>query len=469
MSRNGRSAVAFAAAGRRLRHAAWSLRRGAAPLATLLLPLAVAAAPPLPDQSPDRTLGVASCASSLCHGSIAEWQGSPVAQNEYVIWSRLDKHARAYQLLLEPASKKIAQKLELAEPAHEAKICLDCHAHNPTGPSAEAHVRADGVGCEACHGPAERWIASHTGPEVAHAANVAEGLYPGDDPLARARLCLSCHYGTADKYVTHRMMAAGHPRLSFELDTFTQLQPPHFRIDDDYRRRKGGFDGVHSWAIGQAVAVSTQIGILLDPVRGRDGVFPELTLFDCHACHRPLTEARWQPRQSFVRNIAPGLVRLNEASLLMLRLILRETDAALAERYVAAVWRLNRAVAGDGDVTARARQLKAIADEAIERLARSGLDDQRLRAMALSLIDDAGRSAYADYSAAEQAAMALGSIVNALHRQGRIDAATPLNRGLARLRATLRDDSAYRATDFDAAMQAMRPLLARAPARKKIP
>jgi len=33
-------------------------------------------------------------------------------------------------------------------------------------------------------------------------------------------------------------MGAGHSRLAFELDTFTILQPAHFRVDEDYIERK---------------------------------------------------------------------------------------------------------------------------------------------------------------------------------------------------------------------------------------
>ena len=57
-------------------------------------------------------------------------------------------------------------------------------------------------------------------PDATHAGNVARGLYPTSDPVAQARLCLSCHFGNRDKFVTHRMMGAGHPRMSFELETF---------------------------------------------------------------------------------------------------------------------------------------------------------------------------------------------------------------------------------------------------------
>ena len=413
----------------------------------------------LPDKSRDKTLGVVTCASALCHGSIASWNGSPVNQNEYVVWSRLDKHARAYTLLLNEKSRRIAANLALPEPAHQSRVCLDCHAHVPAN-AAPAHKVSDGIGCEGCHGPAERWIASHTEPEASHRANLANGLYPSDQPLARARLCLSCHFGTADKYVSHRIMAAGHPRMSFEMETFTNLQPAHFKVDADYIARKGHFDGVRIWAIGQAVAVGTQIDILLDPRRGRDGAFPELTLFDCHACHHPMADTRWKPVGNFGRSISPGLVRLNDSSMLMLRLILRQIDPPLGERFVQGVAQLNHAVAGTGDMVERARAVKALADEAAQRIVRSGVTSEHLRGMALALVDDGIAGAYADYAGAEQAAMALGSVVNTLHKLGQLKSAASLNQGLAQLRAGLVQDEAYKPGDFQNRLRTFRPLVA---------
>lgn len=432
--------------------------RGAGAWLLVLCNLA-ASAQTLPDKSRDRTLGVVNCASSLCHGSIAAWNGSPVSQNEYVVWSRLDKHARAYNLLLNEKSRRIAANLALPQPAHQSKICLDCHAHNPATPAAPAHKQTDGITCEACHGPAERWIAPHTAPDASHRGNIANGLYPSDQPLARAKLCLSCHFGTADKYVTHRIMAAGHPRMSFEMETFTNLQPAHFKVDTDYLQRKGGVDGVRIWAIGQAVAVATQIDILLDPKRGRDGAFPELTLFDCHACHHPMADTRWKPHTAFGRSISPGLVRLNASGMLMLRLVLRQTDPALGERFTQAVLQLNQAVAGTGDMGERALAVKALADEAARRIAGTGVTNDNLRAMALALVDDGLAGAYADYAGAEQAAMALGSVVNTLHRLGQLPSAASLNKGLSQLRAGLVKDEAYDPADFQARLRAFRPLV----------
>ncbi len=185
----------------------------------------------------DIHLGVETCAGSTCHGSVEPWIKSNVPQNEYVTWQREDKHHKAYSVLLNEESKRIARNLGLAE-AHTAEECLVCHsdyvAPELRGPNFQIE---DGVGCEACHGGSVRWIGTHLAGK-GHQVNVDNGMYPTDDPFARAKLCLSCHLGDDKRFVTHRIMGAGHPRLSFELDTFTALQPAHFEVDQDYIERK---------------------------------------------------------------------------------------------------------------------------------------------------------------------------------------------------------------------------------------
>jgi len=57
---------------------------------------------------------------------------------------------------------------------------------------------------------------------------------------------VSC--GDDKRNVDHELIAAGHPDLVFELDTFTAILPPHWRISQD---EGGGKD----WVVGQAVAL----------------------------------------------------------------------------------------------------------------------------------------------------------------------------------------------------------------------
>ena len=94
-------------------------------------------------------MGVASCASGVCHGAVGARGTSAVLQNEYIVWSRQDPHAGAYNVLFDDDSLRIARNLGL-DAAHEADICLDCHTDNvPTERRGVKFQLSDGIGCEA--------------------------------------------------------------------------------------------------------------------------------------------------------------------------------------------------------------------------------------------------------------------------------------------------------------------------------
>ena len=195
------------------------------------LTLAVAAwADPQAQNSDSKHLGVKSCSGDNCHGAVKPAEHSAVMQNEYLIWSqetdkdRVDKHHRAYAVLGDERGIRIARNLGLPD-AVTAEICLNCHADNVPetrrGPRFEI---SDGVGCETCHGAAEKWLGVHLSG-AGHKANLDAGLYPTENPVARAEKCLSCHFGDPSdesRFVTHRLMGAGHPRLSSRSRTSTR-------------------------------------------------------------------------------------------------------------------------------------------------------------------------------------------------------------------------------------------------------
>jgi len=416
--------------------------------------------PGLPYHSKDASVGVVNCASSLCHGSITEWKDSNILQNEYVTWSRFDKHARAYDVLLNEKSQSIARKFGLSAPPQKSKLCLDCHAHNvPEVKRGERFKLSDGVTCEACHGPAGRWLSSHVEPSATHASNIQQGLYPTSKPMERAQLCLSCHFGNKDKFVSHRLMGAGHPRMSFELETFSTISPAHVRIDKDYEKRKQVWDGVKVWAIGQSLAVAETMDILRDPKRGRDGLFPELVLFDCHACHRPMSEQRWKPTTAFGASPGTGLARLNDSGMLMMRAIAKQMDPQLGARVTAQGGKLHRAVAGQGDAMAEAAEMKRLSLEVANRIENYSFSESALRGIALSLIDDGLNGYYRDYAGAEQAVMAIGSVVNFMNKRGMIKSVKPVNAALQKLYASLSNDEKYRPAEFQQRLREFKNVL----------
>lgn len=382
------------------------------------------------------------------------YKDSNVLQTEYVTWSRVDKHARAFLVLSNPLSQRIARNLGIGDPT-KAKLCLDCHAHNiPVNLQGERFKLEDGVSCEACHGPSGRWLKDHSQEGASHAKNIEGGLYPVSDPAARAELCLSCHFGNADRFVTHRMMGAGHPRMSFELDTFTTVEPAHFKPDSDWEKRKRVWDGVQVWAIGQAMVVRETMAVLADPKRSHDGLFPELVLFDCHACHHPMSDKRWTPR---VAGLGPGVVRINDSSMLMVRQIAKVADPALGARVADTMNQLQRAAAGrGGDPTAVARQLQNEMNTLVGVLSTRNFGEAEMRAVLAGLVDDGLAGQYNDYAGAEQATMAIGSVANFMYQKGALKSAAGINSGLGGLQSAVADDERYRPAQFQTALRNFR-------------
>jgi hypothetical protein len=251
-------------------------------------------------------------------------------------------------------------------------------------------------------------------------------------------------------------MGAGHPRLSFELDTFTEIAPKHFSVDKDYGARKVIWDDAKTWAIGQALAVSEMMDILADDKRGRDGLFPELVLFDCHACHHPMSEARWKPKTVFGPSASPGLVRLNDANMIMLRALSVAVDPALGERVRVQVQKLHRAVAGEGDARVEAAALKVLANDTSKILAAAHFTAPLVRRVLMGLIDDGLAGHYSDYAAAEQATMAIASVASFLDKQGALSDARAFNATLRELNKLLINDERYLPQRFRDQLQTLR-------------
>jgi hypothetical protein len=401
-------------------------------------------------------LGVVSCAGSNCHGATERSQGSSVAQNEYLIWSKSDKHHRAYTVLLEERALRIARNLGLSNAA-SADVCLGCHTDNaPTTKRGPRYQISDGVGCEACHGGASTWLGVHISG-ARHSENLAAGLYPTEQPTARALKCLSCHFGDPaddNQFVTHRIMGAGHPRMGFELDTYTAVEPAHFTVDQRYIERKGPVDDVQVWAVGQAVNLARRMEALLEPKRAPTGLFPELVLFDCQSCHHTYNSLRAGPYGA--TELAPGSVKLNDANAVMLRVIAARLEPAAAKALGPQIMALRRATTENwAAVKHQADVLRRLANGLVPTLSNHNFTREDARALAdgvitLGLAGEGGR-----YSEAEQATMALASIASAGKFAGNLsnEQANAITNAMNRLYGSFAADETYRHEPFVRALR----------------
>lgn len=413
----------------------------------------------------DVHLGVKSCGSSGCHGQVAS-SSSPVLLNEYVTWQKYDTHATAYKVLLEPRSQRIAANLGLKN-AHEAKVCLDCHADNvPEAQQGPQFVLADGVGCEACHGAGSApWMGLHIGGS-AHSTNVEAGLIALEDPVIRANICLDCHLGNSNQFATHKIMGAGHPRISFEMDSFTDFQPAHFVVDDDYRERKVVANGVKTWAVGQAMMVERRMDLLLDSKYASDGLFPELAFFDCHACHQPMSTSlptsggdfptAWNPRPG--TGLGPGVAKFNDANMLMLEVALGMAGNGMAEAMAADIKAMHKATQTSREAFQEAaKKTRSTARAAVQALVGKDISAADMRQAMQTIITKGSKGFFADYETAEQATMALGSIIEAMRVAGQLDGPSydKLSKQMEAVYGVVANDEQYVPSRFVGAVKAL--------------
>ena len=375
---------------------------------------------PLTDGFPHE--GVLGCYGSTCH-SRQEATGITVRQNEILTWldstSVSGAHSRSYKTLKSPRSKAIAKRLGIG-PANKARECLSCHTDNiPEKRRLRTFQLDDGVSCESCHGGSGEWTKQHYNKNISHSMNLSAGLYPLEDPEVRANICLSCHLGSEEEgqFVNHRLMAAGHPRLSFELDLFTELQSHHTQ-DYDYRRRKKVRTGAQIWAVGQSMTLKRQLKLFNNRHLNRDGIFPELVFFDCLACHRKISDdPDWRPkaRQNPDRINAPGLVNFNDASMIMLLATAKAIAPDLAPKFEDAVKAFHVSINQKPSNRQIATQrLRNLTNELMHRIEKTNFTKTQTLEILDTIVAGTLTHRYTDYVAAEQAIMAIDTLLSSM-------------------------------------------------------
>ncbi len=289
--------------------------------------------------------------------------------DEVKTWATADKHSQAYTSLLNARSKRMGEIMGVKE-IHRDRRCLACHTAYPVDdmpldlqPGAEDSVEVLvaesisedrkltlGVTCEGCHGFAgdsqdgkkKGWYVAHATKEPWRFEEMKtkqdrNGFFDVRSSAAKAANCLSCHLGDAreGRVVTHEMYAAGHPPLpGFELRSFLNQMPKHWRefhekgdsVRNEFvKRTKLDYDDADlhetkDLLIGSVVAVRENYRLSLDlaemsrseaslgglPAKAE---WPELSQFDCFACHHDLKDQGWRQER---RGGVPGRPLLRE-------------------------------------------------------------------------------------------------------------------------------------------------------------
>jgi hypothetical protein len=402
-------------------------------------------------------MGPGSCSSPSCHGAVQERGETSVLQNEYSTWVVRDKHARAFANLTNPIGIRIAKIMGLPKPDTAAR-CLACHALDvPVEQRARTFDLSDGVSCENCHGPASLWLGSHSTRSWTYEKSLAIGMYNTRDLFQRAEKCLTCHLGTPEKSVDHELIAAGHPDLYFELDSFTSVMPPHWNEVD-----KDPWLAVRSLSVGQALQLREQLRRVAR--ESSSGVWPEYAELDCFACHHNLTATKdsWRQERGYPGR-RPGNTSWNLSRYVILRHVIQEADAGAAQQLESEIDKVYSLVTLPGSDRKQIAAPASIAADMADRLARrvSALkyDQPMTLRLMRSISGDADFISEQGERAAEQAAMALDSLFIAYTKNARLPNDQQMRAAIHGMFQQLEDPSAYNGFKFAREMKSLHSLL----------
>jgi hypothetical protein len=287
-----------------------------------------------------------------------------VRLTEYHTWHDEDLHAKAFANieLKEGDSSGLAMQMQKVLAPHRgegyrvdrAAECLTCHSvDREPGPIANATASrfhtANGVSCEACHGPAGKWFGPHVQAawrDVPPEEKEKLGLVDLRDPYTRAARCASCHVGNKDegKFITHEMYAAGHPPLPpFELVTYCRDAPRHYfparenkvlaAMKPEQQERFHFRDPAkecpeaRNLAVGALAGFEATMKLLARDAEetAKAGDLLDFAHFDCYACHHDLrADGERAPRPG----LKPGRPSMRPWATDTLQVVLKHAESA---------------------------------------------------------------------------------------------------------------------------------------------
>lgn len=308
-----------------------------------------------------KILGAQSCAAASCHGGPRPGVSQVGVRRggEYLLWLENDPHAESWRTLCSPASVTMMRRLKIIDRSGNVlnqsgfDNCLACHnstqrfreprrqgghlsviqVHEnsprdececnteacvsvpPTYDLAEtSQFSREGVGCSACHGPSEHWIGAHTQFDFSGLSSTQVGFVANGDLYTRARVCASCHVGDKDRDMNHDIIAAGHPVLRYELTTYHNRLPKHWR---DSAADDLSFYEAQLWLAGQIAATDASLS-LLESRASKSlsvSVWPEFASYDCASCHHHLGFEKQPSERVADAKSTARLSRWNDAGL----------------------------------------------------------------------------------------------------------------------------------------------------------
>ncbi|MBV1918863.1 MAG: hypothetical protein KUG65_12500, partial [Sphingomonadaceae bacterium] len=209
---------------------------------------------------------------------------------------------------------------------------------------------------------------------------------------------------------------------------------------------------------GQAEAVKRATALFTRPSYGDRGIFPELTFFDCHSCHRAISDSS-DGKRSFepnpARPIIFGMPPFNDENIIMLSAVAHVLAPGQAARFDRASRAFHAAMGKDRrQAASAATNLNAAAGALSNALSARSYPGNTAFDVIAAIADKAISPRFTDYAGSVQAVMAIDTLLNALVREGRITigAAAGIRANINRAHKAVASPQAYRPAAFRGAL-----------------
>jgi hypothetical protein len=262
------------------------------------------------------------------------------------------------------------------------------------------------------------------------------------------------------------MIAAGHPDLYFELDSFSAVMPRHWKTPRETApgvpAEKDAWSGVREWGTGQAV----QLRASMERVtwRAKSKNWPEYSELQCFACHHSLTapEQSWRQERGYPGR-RPGDPPWNASRYTVFRELAHQVDNDAATRLDDQVAQLAKSLSQlnpDRDsVVAASASAATLSNQIAARIETQPYDAAMTLRLLQHISNDADAISNEGERAAEQAAMALDSLFIAYARTEKVANDSEVRAAVNGLFQQLENPSNYNPADFSRQMHKVGSLL----------
>jgi hypothetical protein len=165
---------------------------------------------------------------------------------------------------------------------------------------------------------------------------------------------------------------------------------------------------------------------LFTTARGTEGMFPEFYFFDCHSCHRQISDdPRFRPAAvaNPGRPIPPGMPPFNDENMIMLDAAAHVVAPGLADRFERDSRAFHAAIDHDrGAAVAAAQSLRASARALADAFSSATMGPAQTFAIIEAITSTALRERFTDYAGSVQAVMATDTLLSALVNQSQVSA-----------------------------------------------